>query len=42
MTMFDIKTLHAPTHDAEPGAVVEVDFYHAGSFLAQDDEAIGA
>ena len=41
MTMFDIKTLHAPTHDDEPGAVIEVDFYHAGSFLAQDDEAIG-
>jgi uncharacterized protein with NAD-binding domain and iron-sulfur cluster len=42
MTVFDIRALHAPAHDAEPGSVVEVDLYHAGKFLAMSDEALVA
>lgn len=38
MTIFDIKRLHAPTHDKELGAVLEVDFYHAGSVLARGND----
>ena len=40
MTVFDIRTLQAPMHDAEQGSVVEVDFYHAGQLLGMTDEAI--
>jgi len=40
MTVFDIRTLQAPIHDAEEGSVVEVDFYHAGQLLGMSDEAI--
>jgi uncharacterized protein with NAD-binding domain and iron-sulfur cluster len=40
MTAFDIRALQAPLHDAEPGSVVEVDFYHAGRLLGLTDERI--
>jgi len=40
MTWFDIKKLHAPQLDNEPGAVIEIDFYHASSLLVQSDEAL--
>jgi len=40
MTVFDIKALHAPALDDEPGAILEVDFYHANTLLVMSDEAI--
>jgi len=40
MTTFDIKKLQAPLHDGEPGAIIEMDFYHAGSLLPLSDAAI--
>uniref|UniRef100_A0A7S4QRH2 Amine oxidase domain-containing protein n=1 Tax=Alexandrium monilatum TaxID=311494 RepID=A0A7S4QRH2_9DINO len=40
MTWFDIGRLHAPAHDGEPGSVIEMDFYHAGSLLPLSDEAL--
>mmetsp|Transcript_1928 Transcript_1928/g.4554 ORF Transcript_1928/g.4554 Transcript_1928/m.4554 type:complete len:560 (-) Transcript_1928:249-1928(-) len=40
MTWFDIKRLHHPRLDHEPGAVIEIDFYHAASLLVQDDESL--
>jgi uncharacterized protein with NAD-binding domain and iron-sulfur cluster len=40
MTFFDIKRLHAPRLDFEPGSVLEVDFYHSNSLLVMSDEAI--
>lgn len=39
MTIFDIKRLHAPKHNHEPGAVLEVDFYHSASVSARGDDA---
>ena len=42
MTWFDIKALHAPRMDGEPGSVLEVDFYHADTLLQLDDDAIVA
>ena len=42
MTWFDLRTLHAPAYDGEAGAVLEVDFYHAGALLALSDEDIVA
>ena len=41
-TWFDLKRLHAPRLDGEPGAVVEVDYYHAGSLLGLSDDEIEA
>ena len=41
-TWFDLKKLHAPRLDGEPGAVVEVDYYHAGSLLGLSDGEIEA
>jgi len=41
MTWFDLTRLHAPRFAGE-GAVVEVDFYHAGSLLGLPDEALVA
>jgi len=40
MTWFDVKRMHAPQHNDEPGSVIEMDFYHAGSLLALDNDAI--
>ncbi|CAK0846617.1 unnamed protein product [Prorocentrum cordatum] len=40
MVWFDVKRMHAPTHDHEPGAVIEMDFYHAGSLLPLSDDAL--
>jgi len=40
MTWFDIGRLHAPAHDGEPGSVIEVDFYHAGSLLPLSDATL--
>lgn len=40
MTFFDLKRLHAPEFDDEPGGVIEVDFYHANTILALPDDAI--
>ena len=42
MTWFDIKRLHSPSLDAEAGAVIEVDYYHANTLLGLSDEAIVA
>ena len=42
MTWFDIKKLHAPALDGEPGSVIEVDYYHANSLLLLSDEEIAA
>ena len=39
---FDLKKLHAPRLDGEPGAVVEVDYYHAGSLLGLSDAELEA
>ena len=41
-TWFDLKKLHAPRLDNEPGAVVEVDYYHAGSLLGLSDAELEA
>jgi len=38
MTWFDIKRLHGL--EGEPGAVIEVDYYHSNSLLVLSDEAI--
>lgn len=43
MTMFDIRSIHgerSPTVLGAPGAVIEVDYYHANSLLALSDEEI--
>lgn len=42
MTFFDLRRLHAPAFDDEPGAVVELDFYHCGTLLPLDDAALTA
>ena len=42
MTWFDIRKLHAPALDDEPGAVLEVDYYHASSLLPMSDAEIVA
>jgi len=42
MTCFDIRALHAPALEHEPGGVVEVDYYHADPLLAMDDDQIVA
>jgi len=44
-TMFDIKKIHgedAPTVADAPGAVVEIDYYHASKLLAMNDEDLVA
>lgn len=41
-TWFDLKKLHAPRLDGEPGAVIEVDYYHAGSLLGLSDAELEA
>ena len=41
-TWFDLKKLHSPRLDGEPGAVVEVDYYHAGSLLGLSDAELEA
>lgn len=42
-TVFDIRALHAPLHDGEPGAVIEVDWYNAADTLLNlSDEDIVA
>ena len=38
MTFFDLRAIQAPAFDGEPGAVIEVDFYHAATLLALSDE----
>jgi len=43
MTLFDIRKLHgddAPTVQGAPGAVLEVDYYHANRLLVLSDEQI--
>lgn len=43
MTWFDITKLHDDPHsadDAGTGSVIEVDFYHANSLLAMDDDSV--
>jgi len=43
MTMFDIRALHgdqSPTVSSSPGAVIEIDYYHAADILAMSDDAI--
>uniref|UniRef100_A0A7S4B4U3 Amine oxidase domain-containing protein n=1 Tax=Chrysotila carterae TaxID=13221 RepID=A0A7S4B4U3_CHRCT len=40
MTWFDIRQLHKPAHDHEPGAVLEVDYYHSNSLLSMSDSDI--
>ena len=40
MTFFDLRSMHAPAFDNEPGAVIEMDFYHAASLLPLSDEDI--
>lgn len=40
MTWFDIRKLHAPALEHEPGAVLEVDYYHANPLLALSDTDI--
>merc|ERR1719163_101138 len=42
MTWFDCKRLHGGEHDAEPGAVVELDWYHCNTLLPMSDEALVA
>ena len=42
MTFFDLRSMHAPAFDNEPGAVIEMDFYHAASLLPLSDEDIAA
>lgn len=41
-TWFDLKKLHAPRLDGEAGAVIEVDYYHAGSLLGLSDAELEA
>jgi uncharacterized protein with NAD-binding domain and iron-sulfur cluster len=40
-TFFDLNALHDEYRE-EPGSVIEVDFYHANSFLSMSDEALVA
>ena len=40
MTFFDLRAMHSPAFDEEPGAVIEMDFYSASSLLALSDEDI--
>ena len=38
MTFFDLRSMHAPAFDNEPGAVIEMDFYHASNLIALSDD----
>lgn len=40
MTFFDLREIQSPTFDSEPGAVIEIDFYHASTLLALTDDAL--
>ena len=42
MTWFNLKALHAPRLDGEPGAVLEVDYYHADALLVMSDDELVA